>query len=327
MRTASDVFGLSVDGGLHLPSARLWLDGKARGELAFVPELVSGTVRTGRILCSAELLRIWGEVPRTPLAPPFGERFRLGQLHLELLPAGSTAGAALLSIEGAERDMLIATAARLDTLPLAQPVPAFDADVIVIDAQLAAIEHVSAKQLREAVDAAIEQLRAGRRGLVWLFDDAMIALSVAAIVGDRAPLFGSLGFKRWQKRHAAASLSLPTIRRLGQRAAVGSFVLWPVSRAQELAVRDVDDFAWTLAAERADSVRADHVGAEQCLPVSRRATGKQLDQLVIETGAKDVVALGAGAGMLADRLMADPRARDDLVVWHLVDQRQMTLWK
>jgi hypothetical protein len=328
MRIVTDIFGLSARGGLHLPAARLWLDGRARGDLAFVGELCGLPSKSSRILCSAELLQIWGETSRTMLAPPMGTRFQLGELHLELMNAGSTPGAAALAIEGGERDLLVATCARPDPLPLTAPLPPFDADVIVVDASLAAVAHASVAELRFAVDEALAMcLPGGRSGVVWLFDDEAIALAVAALVGNRAPLYASLGFKRWYWRYTGAALPVPRIRRLGHKAAPGSFILWPASRAEELTVRGTDDFAWTLAATLADAARADEVGAEFALPVSRRAAGTQLDQMIVQCGARDVVAIGAGAARLAERLAENPRARRDLSVWHLVDRRQLALWE
>lgn len=327
MRIVTDIFGLSARGGLHVPALRLWLDGKARGDLAFVGELRGVPPKASRILCAAQLLDLWGATAPSLLAPPMRERFRLGELHLELLGAGSTPGAAMLAIEGAERDLLIATCARPDPLPLTTPMPAFDADVIVVDASLAAVEHASVAELRFAVDEAVSALAGEAAGVVWLFDDEAIALAVASLVGNRAPLYGNLGFKRWYWRYAGASLAVPRVRRLGVQAASGSFVLWPVGRASELLSRGTENFAWTLAAEHADAARADQVGAETPLPVSRRAAGTQIDAMITQSGARDVVAVGAGAAALARRLAADTRVREDLTVWHLADRRQLPLWE
>ena len=327
MQTTSDVFGLSMSKGFQLPAARLWLDGKARGELAYVAELGKRTVRHGRLLCAPELVRLWGQAPKAPLTPPMGQRFRLGPFHLQLMPAGSTPGASLLSIEGQDRDVLVATCARLDTLPLATPMQPFDADVLVVNSQLAGFEHASVAKLTEEVGGAIDEVRNGLRGVVWLLDDPMVAMAVASLVGERAPLYGSLGFKRWQQRYVAAGLSVPRIRRMGASAQPGAFVLWPVDRAKDLHGRDVDDFTWTLAAQLADHVRADQVGAERALPISRHAAGQELEQLVVTTGAKDVVALGDQAGVLAQRLAANPDVAGDVGVWHLSDKRQLSMWR
>lgn len=325
MRTVTDIFGVSAVGGLHLSDARLWLDGRPRGGLAFAPDFNPRAARTGRIVCSEELRRMWGDVQASPLTPPFCERFRLGELHLELLPAGSTPGAAMLAIEGRERDVLIATVARPDPLPLAMPMPPFDVDVLLVDAQLAGVAHASVPEMQFAIDESLAALEGGGRGVVWLFDDPMIALALASLVGNRAPIYANLGLKRWSWRYQDAALPVPRIRRLGSQAAPGSFVFWPASRAPELAERDVDDFSWTLAAELADATRADQVGAEHVLPVTRRATGTELDAIVRETGAVDVVAIGAGAPLLATRLHDDPSVSAKVTVWHLTDRLQLSL--
>ena len=329
MRTVTDIFGLSAVGGLHLPAARLWLDGKPRGALAFVPDLQRRSPTPGRMLCSARLLQLWGDLPTLPLAPPFRERFRLGELHMELLPNGATPGGAMLAVEGKERDLLIATSARLERLPHTEPLPAYDADVLVVDATLAGVQHAGMADVQLAVDDTIAELSDGLRGAVWLFDDLVMALCIASFVGHRAPIFANLGLKRLHWRYQDASLAVPRIRRLGQRAPAGAFVLWPASRAEELQDRDTDDFVFTLAAESADLAAADQVGAERALPLSRRAAGTELDRLIAALQPADVVALGAGAGALAARHgAANGRQNPDSPrFWHLTADRQLPLFQ
>lgn len=321
MQSVPEVFGVSAVGGLHVPAARLWLDGRQRAGLAFVSDVRARPVRMSRVLCSADLARIWGAGPSRPLAPPFCEAFKLGRLGVELLPAGGSPGSAMLAIEGGERDLLIADAARPDPLPPGPAMPSFDADVLVLDARLGAVEHATVGHLRFAVSEAVDQLHQGARGAVWLCDDPVVSLAIAHAVGDGAPIYANLAVKRLSWRYLAAGFAVPIIHRLGAKAPTGSFVIWPARRADDLADRDTDDFLWTLVAERADDAMADQVGAEHALPFARRAAGTELDRLALDTGARDVVALGAGAAALCSRL-ADRGVRG----WILQADRQLRLW-
>ncbi|GEM_PF-3406231 len=335
----TEAFGVTASEGLYLRSARLWVDGKPRKERAFIGDLRGRPARAERIVCSAQMAAMWGyssagpkarTARKMPLAAPYRERFKLGERNFELLPAGSAPGAALLAVESDGRDLLFAGAARLDALPGADPIPDFAADVLFVDARFGHVEHASVAQLRAEVDDALHRLLDGTRGHVWLFDDPVVALAVALLVGRRAPLYGTLGFKRWSWRFGDADVHTPRIRRLGGHGQPASFVLWPIRRVLELHGRDLDDFQWTLCAESADHAMADQVGAERFIPMSRHSSGTDLDRLVHALQPADVVAYGNGAAALCARLN-DPAnyAGSDAQppkTWHLDGDRQLRLW-
>ena len=161
MRLVQPDGALSVQGGLHLPAARLWLDGNTRHGIGFVAQFDGLRRRRSRTLCSSGVAALLGPGGAAPLAVPYGRPFQLGSLAVELLPAGSSAGAAMLRTRLGEVTYLFGGAARLDTLPTAEALDLRPADVLVLDAELAESQFLSVAELGHGVHEALELAAAG----------------------------------------------------------------------------------------------------------------------------------------------------------------------
>lgn len=315
-----EAFGVRAAGGLHIPAARLWLDGLPRDGIALRSHLAHLPRRLHRIVCCTELAALMGRRRPQPLVVPWATPLQLGRLTMELLPAGSGPGAAILRWHAGGKTVIYAAAARPEPLPTARALELASADVLVLDAELAEVVHASPAALRERVEAQVKASLADAEAAVWLFDRRSSALDVAALVGDRLPLYGHQGICALAARYAAAKVALPRLRCSRLRPPRGSLLLWPVRHLATLTRGPAGDLPRFLVQERCDPARMRAVGASDGLALSRRASGDELDQLARISGAADVVAFGAGAAALCGRL-----DRNGLRTWQLVADSQLAL--
>lgn len=305
--------GLAFDGALRYRPQRLWLDGRPRGEIAFVGRLMTLPAGRGRLLCAEALAALLAPGMARPLALPWQTPLRLGQARVMVTPAGSGPGSALLRLESDAATVLIATAAR-PAAPLAGPALELGppVDVIAVDAQGATDAALAFGEAAALGRLASLRLRAGG-GAAWVaVDDAGLMLALARLAARQGPV-RLLG--RW---HVLG-------RRLGSEGRLLS--AGPGARR-----RDVLQFCTHRRLASLGPAGQPHlvVGADQA-PVRRggqepwtvdwRPSLDELAAMVIASGARQVVALGAGAAALAGRLA--PRG----IAVHAVNApHQLSLW-
>lgn len=135
---------LEFYGALRLRRSVLWLDSVAPRPLSFVSHaLCPGAQDQQKIVCTeptAALLRGMAEVhgrgrrahqPRA-LITPYGRPFKLGQLTLELLPAGTVLGGASLLVETRGKRLVYAGEVNPRKSPLARRLEARPCDLLVL---------------------------------------------------------------------------------------------------------------------------------------------------------------------------------------------------
>ena len=318
-RTVSEAFGVRASGGLHVPAARLWLDGLPRDGIAFRSHLARLPRRLHRVLCSQQLARLIPPGGPRPLTVPWATPFQLGQLAVELLPAGSGPGAALLRVHLEGHTVLYAAAARPRAMPTSPELHLEPADVLILDGELAQEPHLTPAALRERVHAQVVALE-GAPAVAWLFDRRSSALDVARLVGARRPLYAHASIRRLARAYAAADIHLPRLRDLRGSPRPESLVLWPLSRLSTLNRGPAGHLARVLVAERCDRAAITAAGALDGLALSRRAAGAELDRIARASGAADVVVFGTGAAALCERL-----EREGMSTWQLVPEAQLPL--
>jgi len=302
MEQTNQAAGVSLQGGLHLPAARLWLNGDTSQGLGFLSQFDAGRRRRSRIVCSQPLAALLGDGGATPLAVPFERPFQLGPIAVELLPAGASPGSALLRTHIGARTWLFAGAARLDVLPTAEPLALRETDVLVLDAQLAEAKLLSCAQLRAALDEALAMVAAGAT-LVWLIGQATVALDVLAWGQAHVPVHLAPSFATLARRYRRAGGSLPPGGSAHRQRPPGRLVLWPDAELRRLPPDLARARRW-LVAEVADAKEQVSRGCERGLAFSRRASGMELDDLAQASGTSHVAAYGVGAQALCTRLAA-----------------------
>lgn len=291
---------LSALGGLHVVGARLGLDGSARHGVGFLQAYDGLPHRSARLLCTRTVATLLGSRGAQPLTPPPGRPFQMGRLALELLPAGSSPGAALLRLHHRGRSLLFSAAGRLDPLPTAEPLEWRDADVLVVDASRAEVDLADVAQLVTFVEEAIGEVQAGKRVALRMHEPT-VALDVLKLAGGRVPVVLASGLTRLVKRYAVAGIELPVTVRKPRRPDSPRLVL-ELARTPPTDV----DLRWQITPET-PTQPSEHSKSVRTLGFARHATGRQLDALVRASGIAEVLAFGAQAEALAARLRAEGR--------------------
>lgn len=294
----SEVHGIRARGGVHVPAARLWLDGEASHGLRFLAELDERSRGSRRRVCSAPLAELLPSTATRPLAVPYARPFQLGRIAVELLPAGSSPGSAMLRAHLDGRAVLFAGPARLDAAPTAEPIAWREADILVLDATLAERELPGPVGLVPEVDAAVAHAAVFGQ-LDWVFDTATVALDALTLVAGRVPVTLSTRLARLAGRYIAAGRRLPAARNHTKHNVNAGLTLR--MQSDVAAAMPLLGDRW-LAAEDAGPQALAAVGASRGFAVSRRAAGTDLDGLALASGATLVVATGAGAAALCARL-------------------------
>jgi hypothetical protein len=219
---ADSAFLLHTRGGLHLQ--RLALEARARGTVRLLPWLETPLPRSGRIVCATGLAPLLPPRKVRPLAVPYRRAFQLGNMTLELHPAGAGLGSAVALVHAGRKTLCLAMAARLDALHSGEPLDLPDADVIVLDARNGRRPHTPVDWLLAHVQA-VATTGPASGPIVWCIAPAVLALEVAALFPDPARLRLTPSLAGLFKRAWAAGHALPPIRPLATRPQPGTVVL------------------------------------------------------------------------------------------------------
>ncbi len=306
MRTVVSQHGVENAGALRLRGAQLWLDGQARGEIAWLGRLGAPVRRRGRVVCSEALASALGPGAGRPLALPFRQPWRLGTSRLTLSMAGSGPGSSLLWVDDDQGRLLVATAARLGLFdgPEAADVPV--ADAIVVDAQDAEAATTSSGSVVAALAAL--RLKAGPDGGWVGVDDVATALWVARLALAHGPVRFEGGLGAVIKRLPPSWLAR------SERASARRRDLVHLCGTRRLAQLPAGTTALQIGADAIGS-------AWPHLPLPWRPGLAELEEIVRRSEARTVIVIGDGASALAARL--EPAGLD---VVALVGQRQLALW-
>lgn len=184
-------FEVAFDQGVELRPAGLWLDALVPRDFCFVSEgLEDVRPLHRRVLLterSAKLGR-WGEADGSPppLVCPFRRVFALGELRVELLPAGSLPGSAQLLLDGPYGSLLYAGALNLAGTANGERPARATAQTLVVDASHTpgAVRAPTRDESRTALLALVnESLRQGITP-VLVAEALAVAPELLRILGD-----------------------------------------------------------------------------------------------------------------------------------------------
>ena len=278
-----ELAGIRWRQGVQSRTPRLWLDQPRAGGLSVLATPDELVPPRARVLATAVAAAMAGLTARRAVLAPYGQPFQLGAGAAELLPSGAVAGGALLRMHTRTQSVLAVRTAALTPEPLAQALDVRDADVLLVDAGLAAMTTWTHAAVVEQLQAAL----ALGRPAVWLVAEPTVALSLA--VGAGAPVRVSPSLARLWARAAHAGVPVPFADKPG-RAAEG-VLLWPLQQVGTLplAWRDVPHTAVVPpdAAKVPTAIRT--------LPYTRRLTLPTLDALAEAVPWRQILAYGEGA--------------------------------
>jgi len=318
-------------GSLHLPDSVLWLDARRRAPCAFVSHAHGDHIgRHDRTIATASTLALMahrlGQPKRGEWLPVgFREPFGIGELTVELLPAGHVLGSAQIRVQ---RDGLtVAYTGDLCTEPTltAEPAEVAACDVLVIESTFGDARYVFPPkavvlaQVRRFVDDALS--------------DGATPVLLGYALGKAQEILKFLGEAGYPCRahpmvHAvnrvyeACGVSLPGVRALGPEGpSPGEVVVAPphLQRSAALArIRRKRTAVLTGWAVEGGKVR--YRGVDASIPLSDHADFPSLVAYARATGARRVFTVHGYAGELARALR-----REGMRAEPLEEQRQLEL--
>lgn len=307
--------------GWLVPAARLSLDGDTRQRVGFVADFDLQRRLLPRVLCSAAVAE--GMAGNgTCLTPPWAKPFQLGKLAVALLPAGSSAGAAMLRLHLEGQTLLDARPFAEVAFAGALPAEFREADGVLLDASAAHLTPTWLPELQAWSGALIAVLQGRTREtpLELRVDDALsgawlVAQALDAVDGLQVELTPSL-------RKAFGWLAPP--RTLPRKRKDPKHFLHVALRSEG----ELPAGAWLLYdPQRPPSPGLDDSAGEPgpSLAWRRRAVGSQVERAAERCGAKWAILQDEsedypGATALAERL-----AQRGVQSWLLRAARQMPL--
>lgn len=251
------------------------LDGDTRQGLAVARESLPRGRHQPRLVCSQELARARGLTGC--LAVPWERPFQLGKLAMSLSAAGAAPGSALIRLRVGDRDVLDARGAANPELAAWTVAPIPSVSVVIVDAQRAELDRQPAPW-----GTTLDRIQQAG-GAVW--DDPLLAwVAATQLVGQGHRVSVSAALRRAWKAHA---LAVPGDVRQRRQPAL-----------QLLSAREATARPVLAVIDPARPAPAD----ARFVYASRLACGRQIDELVLQSGAVQVLAVGDGARALADRL-------------------------
>lgn len=323
------------DEGVRVRGTSLWLDAPRPHELCFVSHAaVAGARRHARLVASEATVRLLrllqpprratpagdpsGGAPTQALSVPFGRRFALGRLDLELLPSSFALGAAALWVGGGARSVLYTGPLSRPSHVLSQQLAPRRAEVVVVPAGPAALRAPDAPAPEASEQALLDfvagALRQGQLPLLFV-----PALGVAQELVHR--LTGAGYVLRLQRQIYAACqayaasgatpLELRALRREGLRSAsgaarAGEVALWPDDPAHAAALADLPRTRRALVGGGAGlGARAEQLGCERAFALGSQPSYAELVHYLRACQAARVVLLDALADDALARALRD----------------------
>lgn len=295
-------------GGLHLTGTPLWLDAPRKSELSFVSHAHSDHVaRHERVIATSATVRLMahrlGKLPAA-LPVPYNRPFALGELALELLPAGHILGSAQLRVirEDGHR---VAYTGDLNLRPAftAEPAQVAECDTLVIESTFGHPRF--AFPPREKVLEEIEQWIRNNleRGIAPILLGYPLGKSQEAIkyLADRGfAVCAHAGIFDIAQIYAELGVALK-VRRFDGRLEPGEVGVFPPFRRS--ALRRIGSYATAvLTGWAVDPGAARRYGADVAFPLSDHADFAQLVGYVKATGAREVITHHGFAEELAAHL-------------------------
>ncbi len=292
--------------GVQIAGTVIWCDARRARDLCFLSHAgrhLDRALRTrrlpahGQLLTTARTLKLWFalsgvdlSVQREALVTPFSRPFSLGKLRLELFPSGKLPGAASLAIE--MDGYRIVYAGEINPSPnVAEPMQIRGADVVILDAPLAAQSHTlsSPERMRAQLVATTE--RALARGTIpvllaatlWGSAEVVHSLHAAGI-----PLLAHPRIAATIAAYRTLGISIPPPQPLSlhRRVFPRDAVIWPLELRDSLPWRDTHRIAATALA--VDPQARQRLGVDEAVPIGDQADLAMVVDYVKATGAREV---------------------------------------
>lgn len=285
---------VEYDGGLRLRGAPLWLDARRPVPQSFLSNALAFRHHQ-RLITSPETVTLLDDElgNAEALASPLGRRFSVGELVLELLPAGSVVGSSMLLVHHLDLDVLYCGAVRLGAPWLGEPAQIRKADVVVLDCPYddRSFDFPERSQTgRTIVEWARQVLNEGGSPVLVAsaFGMAQELCQLAASADLEVRVDRTIS--RWNRRVRACGVPLTKASEIRGELRPGKVAIMSNDdRTRMKIARHAPKSRVALVSGRAVLERAvEEAGAEVGFPLSCHADAADLRQLVRDTGAKTV---------------------------------------
>jgi putative mRNA 3-end processing factor len=306
--------GIAYDDGIHLLGTVLWFDSHRERDLCFVSHAGGARIPAHRkVLATSATVQLANQVAAGAgsLVTPFSRPFSLGNLQLELFPAGHMLGSAQLRVVHQGATVVYAGDVMLRGTRTAEACQVRPCDTLVLNCRYgdpdisfpptAEVEEELVAWVRATLDLGLAPvLLAPRLGkaqdLMHLLGERGIPVRAHRSIVARARIYQEHG------------VAFPTLRTLRGTPGPGAAVVWPIdlrhSPSLRRAGRKVRLAVCTGAAlDRAREVRHHHA-VDVAFPLSAHSDFGELLRYVRSTGAGTVYLNEGPTGPLAEALAA-----------------------
>ena len=315
--------------GIHVIDSVLWFDAPRQADLCFVSHAHLGlSIAHKKVLTTPQTAALVREkvAPARALQSPFWRRFALGDLELELFPAGHILGSAQIRVTRAGERLVYTGHFNLNPVRVAENASVHECEVLVVPVVYAREHHIFPP--RDEVETAIMDfvrhshtngampvLLAAPLGnaleLVQLLDEHGVKIRA-----HRAIIFAS-------RRARALGVNLPQLKRFDGVADPDDVVLLPPSVDLPSAHRKLPNARLALVSGRAmEPGYAERVGVDRAYPLSSHADRNAVIRYIRESNARRIFLVGADADLLAGELRSKR-----IAAWPLLPSKQLDFFK
>jgi putative mRNA 3-end processing factor len=315
--------------GIHMTDSILWFDAPRQADLCFVSHAHLGlSIAHKKVLTTPQTAALVREkvAPARALLSPFWRRFALGELELELFPAGHILGSAQMRVTRAGERLVYTGHFNLNPRRTAENASVLECEVLVLPVVYVREQHVFPP--RDEVEGALADFV--RHSLA----EGAVPVLIASPLGNALELvhlLGELGLIMRAhrailfacRRARTLGVSLPQLKRFDGLADAGEVVLLPPSVALQPALKQVRNARLVLVSGRAlEPGYAERMGADRAYALSSHADRNAIIRYIRESSARRVFLVGSDADLLASEL----RARR-IAAWPLLPPQQLDLFR
>lgn len=301
------------NGGIHLVDSVLWFDADRRHDLTFISHAHFDRIgKNRRILATDTTLKILtrssGKVES--LISPFKRRFTLGQLELELVPAGHILGSSQLVVQRHGRRIVFASDVNPRKTATAEQAEAVPCDVLAVAATygIPAYRFPPRDEVLAAIKTFVEDCLNDRANPVLIANQMGTAQELMHFLGHaghRVRVHRSI--HDIAKIYREADIDLPASRTFQGSPARDEVVIFPPILRKHASIRKLRKFKTGIVTGRA--VEQDFAArnrVEAAFPLSDTADHQDLLEFIHATGASEVYLSGNYAAQLIEELREAP---------------------
>ena len=314
--------------GIHLVDSVLWMDAPRRVDLSFISHAhLDRALAHGKVLATEATARLASGMlaGNKTLISPFYRRFALGDLDLELHPAGHILGSAQLRVTRGGRRLVYTGHHNLQTTRTAEQAHVLSCDVLVLDSSYGStrMRFPPRQQVEEDILSWIEQALDDRAQPVLLGRPIGTAQEVASLLGA-----GGFSIRVHRsiyehcKAYHALGMKLPLVKCFRGTPGRDEVTIFPRHLARSRAVEKLPRARLALVSGRAASPdAAQRFKVDRAFALSSLADHPALVRYAHESDARKIYVVGAHAEALATELRGQ-----GLRAWPLRPPQQLDLF-